>query len=151
MNPKTKTGKITISKGIVAGIKGHQKQLVDECYAKVGILASSKKNEDAPIDNVYFIRHRGSGGCEDFPQLRRKEISLTVCKVIKEKKTIRGLLLIPANNHDGGMNGEFRVMIQSKGWLNKKFVYMTCGYEEELECFKYESYESYSNIPFTLV
>jgi hypothetical protein len=133
--------KVEISSGVVQGIKLHQCKLQHEDYALVGILASSKRSK--VIDNVYFIKHR-EGGCEWFPRMQKQDIATAICQVIKDKKLIRGLVVILANDEDDTWISEwFEKMICEKGWKNEKFVYMVRNYNK-LYTFKLDDITSYN-------
>ena len=102
-----------------------------EGMARVAILTS--KTKTGVIDNASFIPRSGwRDGCEWFPGM--DAVASTLCRVVREKKVIRGLVLLHGLHYTDSlaystMSTYFKTMVRG-GWANKSFVYLICGSNE---------------------
>jgi len=102
--------------------------------AVIGILAS----KNGIIDSVYFVP--GIGGCSWFPKIAPKDMASTLCKIIKDKVKIRGVVVIHTldmfhKSGEGDESGDhitvcatFRAMIVKYRYTrNKSHLYLVYG------------------------
>ena len=119
----TNENPIKVSKTLLKFIREHKKKLEDKDRAMVGILASA--NNSKVVDGLYFIKHREEG-CKWFPRLHKQDVSKAICRVVKDKNSIKGLVVIVANNQEGRRTTYFEKMICKRGWENPNFLYLSC-------------------------
>ena len=114
--------KVHIRRALVQYCKSNRMENRHCEYGMIGILAT----DDAIIDSVYFIKHR-DGGCKWCPKLYRQDIAKRVCDVLKDKKRVKGLILITGKDINSSMNDWFYRMINNTVWMSPAFIYLIYG------------------------
>jgi len=125
---------VKVKKSVLSLFKEYRVERCKNDKAIVGILASKNR----VIDSVYFVED--SGGCRWFPNMYSSDIAKAVCRAVKDRRKIKGLVVVNAlgfyDECCGSGEGDtdvdvpcylFRQMIVGDVW--RGLIYIVCGKE----------------------